>query len=82
MLRPPTPLKFEQITDGPLNVPLKATSIRFSAGSLGVRWRDDGVAPTPTVGHIVRVHQTFLYIGDLTKIQFNGTVEVTYYHEA
>ena len=49
-----------------------------------VRWRDDGVAPTASVGMPLAAGNTLQYDGDLTKIQFiqnGGTAElnVTYY---
>lgn len=36
----------------------------------GVRWRDDGVAPTATVGMPLAAGVTLQYDGDLRKIQF------------
>lgn len=39
-----------------------------------VRWRDDGVAPTSSVGMPLAVGQPLEYDGDLTKIRF---IEVT-----
>lgn len=49
-----------------------------------VRWRDDGTAPTASVGMPLAAGVTLQYDGDLTKIQFiqnGGTAElnVTYY---
>jgi hypothetical protein len=49
-----------------------------------VRWRDDGVAPTATVGMPLAVGSTLQYDGDLTKIQFfeqagGAKLNVTYY---
>jgi len=44
-----------------------------------VRWRDDGTAPTATVGMPLAAGVTLQYDGDLTKIQFinnGGTAEV------
>jgi len=35
-----------------------------------VRWRDDGVAPTASVGMPLAVGDTLVYDGDLKKIQF------------
>lgn len=37
-----------------------------------VRWRDDGTAPTATVGMPLAVGATLLYDGDLNKIKFIG----------
>jgi len=49
-----------------------------------VRWRDDGVAPTASIGMPLAAGVTLQYDGDLTQIQFiqyGGTAElnVTYY---
>lgn len=50
----------------------------------GVRWRDDGVNPTATVGMPLAVGATLVYDGDLTKIRFfqqaaTATLNVSYY---
>ena len=49
-----------------------------------VRWRDDGVAPSATVGMPLAVGVTLQYDGDLTKIQFfeqvaSAKLNVSYY---
>lgn len=49
-----------------------------------VRWRDDGVNPTATVGMPLAVGATLVYDGDLTKIRFfqqaaTATLNVSYY---
>jgi hypothetical protein len=49
-----------------------------------VRWRDDGVAPSATVGMPLASGVTLQYDGDLTKIQFieqvgGAKLNVTYY---
>ena len=49
-----------------------------------VRWRDDGVAPTASIGMPLAAGVTLQYDGDLTKIQFiqnGGTAElnISYY---
>jgi hypothetical protein len=49
-----------------------------------VRWRDDGIAPTATVGMPLAVGVTLQYDGDLTKIQFfeqsgGAKLNVSYY---
>jgi hypothetical protein len=51
----------------------QANGALFSVGgSTGaVRWRDDGTAPTGTVGmRLASSHQPFLYQGDLHKLRF------------
>jgi hypothetical protein len=49
-----------------------------------VRWRDDGVAPTATVGMPLAAGTTLQYDGDLTKIQFieqtgSAKLNISYY---
>lgn len=49
-----------------------------------VRWRDDGVAPTATVGMPLATGVTLQYDGDITEIQFieqtpGATLNITYY---
>lgn len=50
----------------------------------GVRWRDDGTAPTATVGMPLAAGATLVYDGDLTRIRFiqqaaTATLNVVYY---
>jgi hypothetical protein len=50
----------------------------------GVRWRDDGTAPTASVGMPLAAGVTLQYDGDLTQIQFieqaaSAKLNVTYY---
>jgi hypothetical protein len=50
----------------------------------GVRWRDDGTAPTASVGMPLAVGVPLQYDGDLTKIQFiqqsaGAIINVSYY---
>lgn len=49
-----------------------------------VRWRDDDVAPTTTVGWPLAVGETLEYDGDLTKIKFiettaSAALDIVYY---
>lgn len=49
-----------------------------------VRWRDDGIAPSATVGMPLAVGVTLQYDGDLTKIQFfeqvaSAKLNISYY---
>ena len=49
-----------------------------------VRWRDDGTAPTSTVGMPIAVGVPLQYDGDLTKIRFiqqsaTGIINISYY---
>ena len=50
----------------------------------GVRWRDDGVAPTASVGMPLAVGTSLSYDGDLKAIRFiqqaaTGYINVCYY---
>jgi hypothetical protein len=54
------------------------------AEAQAVMWRDDGTAPTPTVGMPLGTGVEFDYAGTLSKIQFIGqaagaTLNVSYY---
>jgi hypothetical protein len=49
-----------------------------------VRWRDDGVAPTASVGMPLAVGVTLQYDGDINQIQFieqvsGAKLNITYY---
>jgi len=49
-----------------------------------VRWRDDGIAPTASVGMPLSVGVTLQYDGDLTQIKFieqtaSAKINITYY---
>ena len=62
----------------------KANFALIVAEAQDVRWRDDGVAPTGSVGMLLKTGVIFQYDGDLSKIQFietsNGSkVNVSYY---
>lgn len=54
------------------------------AETQGVRWRDDGVAPTTTVGMPLAVGIPLQYDGDLSKIRFieqtaGAKLNISYY---
>jgi len=56
----------------------------ITAEAQAVRWRDDDVAPTATVGMPLAAGATLQYDGDLTKIKFieqtaSAKINVTYY---
>lgn len=56
----------------------------ITAETQAVRWRDDDVAPTATVGMPLASGSTLQYDGDLTKIRFieqtaSAKINVTYY---
>lgn len=81
-------LGYEQITSlsasAALTVPAGATRAIITAEAQGVRWRDDGVAPTASVGMILPVLVTLSYDGDLNRIRFiqqaaSAILNVSYY---
>jgi len=89
-------LGYQQITDLSsatfLTVPTKNLSGLAGGPSIAiitpeaqaVRWRDDGVAPTATVGMPLAVGVTLQYDGDLTQIRFfeqagGAKLNVSYY---
>ena len=62
----------------------KANFALIVAETQDVRWRDDGTAPTSTVGMLLKTGVIFQYDGDLSKIKFIETagsakVNVSYY---
>jgi hypothetical protein len=78
------PLGFQQLTPAAataLTVPAGATlAVIVSAASF--TWRDDGVAPTTTVGMVWPATVPLYYNGTLSAIQVinaAGTVNVSYY---
>ena len=89
-------LGYQQITDlsaaTNLTVPTKNLSGLASTPSIAlitpeaqaVRWRDDGVAPSATVGMPLAVGVTLQYDGDLTQIRFfeqagGAKLNISYY---
>jgi len=57
----------------------------ITAETQGVRWRDDGVAPTASVGMPLAAGVTLQYDGDLTGIRFieqtaSAKLNVSYYY--
>jgi len=88
------PLGFQQFTGSTtgtaqgLTVPTGA-SIAYMTGEVqAVRYRDDGTAPTTSVGILIPVSQLpFIYTGPLTNFQFIGAVggsilNISYYRVA
>lgn len=71
-------LGYQQITSlsasTGLTVPSTANYAVIYAETQAVRWRDDGVAPTASVGMPLAVNVMMTYDGDLKKIRF---IEVT-----
>jgi hypothetical protein len=63
---------------------VKANFALIVAETQDVRWRDDGTAPTSTVGMLLKAGVIFQYDGDLSKIKFIETassakVNISYY---
>ena len=61
-----------------------ATIALITPETQGVRWRDDGTAPTSTVGMPLAAGVTLQYDGDLSKIQFieqtaGAKLNISYY---
>ena len=83
-----TPLGYQQITSlaNPtgLAVPAGATTAVLEVSGQAVRYRDDGTAPTATVGMPVPAGQQISYSGNLAAIQFiqqaaSATLDVLFY---
>ena len=81
-------LGYQQITSlssaTNLTVPAGATMAVIVPEGQNVRWRDDGTAPTATVGMPVYVGAVLNYDGDLKKVQFiqqasGGILNISYY---
>ena len=89
-----TPLGYAQITSlasavsfsgASVSVPTDAIMVLIAAEAQGIRWRDDSVAPTATVGMPLAAGQEFQYtVGDFSKIQFiqqtsGGIINLAFY---
>lgn len=83
-----TPLGYQQLTplatSTALTPPAGATIAFISVETAGVRYRDDGTAPTATVGMPIAAGQQLTYSGNLTAVRFiaqSGTpvMDVSYY---
>jgi hypothetical protein len=67
-----------------LTVPVGATMALIVPETQGIRWRDDGTAPTASVGMPVAAGSFLNYDGDLNKIRFieqtaSSKLNVSYY---
>lgn len=86
-----TPMGFQQVTgltaSTLLTVPAGANMAIIQAQAQAVRWRDDGVAPTATVGVRIAVNETLRYFGgSLTALRFiqeaaTAVLNVSYYRQ-
>lgn len=84
-----TALGFQQITSlatsTALTVPTGAKFAQVNvAGTGGVSWRDDGTAPTASIGMQVATSTTFNYTGSLSAIRFilsslSPVLNISYY---
>ena len=81
-------LGYQQITSltssTALTVPAGATLALIVPETQNVRWRDDGVAPTASVGMLVPANSSMSYDGDLKAIRFiaatsGAILNVSYY---
>lgn len=67
-----------------LTVPTGARLALIVAETQAVRWRDDGTAPTATVGVPLATGTPLTYDGDLTAVRFieqtgSAAINVSYY---
>jgi hypothetical protein len=81
-------LGYQQITSlsasTALTVPVGANLALIVAETQAVRWRDDGTAPTASVGMPLATGVSLSYDGDLKAIRFieqsaSATLNVSYY---
>ena len=81
-------LGYQQITSlsasTALTVPGGATMALIVSEAQAVRWRDDGTAPTASIGMPLAVGTSLSYDGDLKAIRFiqqaaSATLNVSYY---
>ena len=81
-------LGYQQITSlsasTALTVPVGATMALIVAETQAVRWRDDGAAPTASVGMPLATGTSLSYDGDLKAIRFiqqtaSAVLNVSYY---
>ncbi len=68
-----------------LTPPVNARIARIVCEAQAVRWRDDGSAPTATVGMPLTTNTELVYDGDLGAIQFieqtaSAKLNVSYYY--
>jgi hypothetical protein len=72
------------VRDPATGLTAKANFALITPEAKGVRWRDDGVAPTASVGMPLAAGVTLQYDGDLSKIRFieqeaTAKLNISYY---
>ena len=88
-----TPVGYQQITSlsaaANLTVPTTGQQLPsrciITPQTQAVRWRDDGTAPTASVGYPLAVGAELRYDGDLKKIQFieqvaSAAINIVYFY--
>ena len=83
------PISYEQVTGlssakGLQSIPAGATIAMIQPEAQNVRWRDDLVNPTTSVGMILVANDIIFYSGNLADIKFievsaTAKINVTYY---
>lgn len=82
------PIGYQQLTSlaasTALTVPTGAIEALIVCESQSIRWRDDGVAPTASVGMPLAVGVSFPYMGTLSTLRLiqttaSATCNVSYY---
>jgi len=83
-----TPMGFQQLTGlssaKGLTVPPGARLAVINCATQAITWRDDGTAPTASVGMYLPVNEPFVYSGNLNQLQFievtaSAVVNISYY---
>lgn len=84
------PLGYQQITSlsaaAGLTVPAGANRASITAEAQTIRWRDDGTAPTASIGMPISAGNGMWYVGNLAALQFiqatsGGILNIAYYVE-
>lgn len=82
------PLGYQQITSlsssTALTVPAGAVACIITCSVQAIRWRDDGVVPTGSVGYPLAVGAELEYTGQLDKMRIieqtaSATIDICYY---
>lgn len=66
------------------SVPDGAVIVHLQAEAQDIRWRDDGTNPTATVGMVLKVGETMIYMGNFDALKFieataSAKLNATYY---